>query len=74
MSRTDKTRPWLVQQADPFERRWYRTDTQQLYPWYRCCSCRTWWCCSTEPNRHARRRSRHQARRECREALKGVIE
>jgi hypothetical protein len=70
VSRTDKTRPWRVQEADPFERRWYRWDGR-LMPWYRCCSCRTYWCCATEPNRHERRQARHDARRRTRAVVKG---
>jgi hypothetical protein len=80
MSRTDKTRPWNVQKADPHEKRWYRVCDRQgvtWYPWYRTCHCRSYYCCSTEPNRHERRRDRHQAQRmtrEAREARKGAWE
>lgn len=75
MSRTDKTRPWRVQESDPFERRWYRYGNWKgvatWWPYYRCCSCRTYYCCATEPNRHERRRTRHDGQRRLREALKG---
>lgn len=74
MSRTDKTRPWDVQKADPYEQRWYRCWNGDLYPAYRCCSCKQWWCWMGAIYRYERRRDRHQAQRLTREALKGSWE
>lgn len=72
MSRTDRHRPWRVQKADPYERhRWYRSWSGELYPAYRCCTCKHWYCWMGAVYQQERRRERHQARRLAREALKG---
>lgn len=73
MSRTDRHRPHWVQANDPFEQRKYWWPDGKFSRWillYRDCCCDTYWCCGTMPNRHERRRSRHQAQRACREAVK----
>lgn len=73
MSRTDRHRPWVVQKADPYERhRWYRSWSGELYPAYRCCTCKHWYCWNGAVYRQERRRDRHQAQQQCREALKGL--
>lgn len=74
MSRTDNHRPFKVQRADPYEKRWHYICDHQgitLWPLYRfgCraggCSCGKWeWA-------QERRRIRHFGQRLTREALKG---
>lgn len=77
MSRTDRHRPWRVQQNDPYERhRWYRYSGHHEVQWasvYRF-GCHGRNCCGKGYLRADRVAERHQARRVCRDAVKGVWE
>lgn len=46
MSKTDKTRPWWVNEKDPFNRRFLRVTGEQRWWWKRITSNRGCWCCS----------------------------
>lgn len=79
MSRTDRHRPYRVQEADPQEKRfyWYDTGTPK-HGWrkvftFRACNCRTLHCSGTYWRKMENRRRRHDEKRRARAAVQGDL-
>lgn len=70
MSKTDKTRPGWVQEADPLNQR-FRRIVNREYDWFwkKMFASRGCWCCSPSKSRHWEKRTARTQWRQLRRKL-----